>query len=250
MYAVEGNFERLKAFGFSDYGELKAFIRALYEAISVMEFNLQEVVRICQDCLPGNVDFSTWEDSSIQNYAPSCATYARTLGRLIGAEKSEGLSGLTMERLQGFSRAFMEDCHDICNVSLHKDSLDPAQVAYNLAVREFRRGRPWLNHNLQLRNKSNDTGDVYGCYGEDEATVFYGWRSEPADAIEGDRPPQRVAIVAHLGGGPVEIDLSSLLQLEPEEWTVAIASPGLDVGTGSEAFELKDSQAVVLLANV
>ncbi|MEM8714712.1 MAG: glucosylglycerol hydrolase [Cyanobacteria bacterium P01_G01_bin.4] len=245
MYAVEGNFERLKAFGFNDYDELKAFIRALHEAISVMEFNLREVARICQDCLPGNVDFSTWEDSSIQNYAPSCATYARTLGRLIGAGKSEGLSGLTMERLQGFAKAFMEDCHDICNVSLHADKLDAAQTGYNLAVRQFRRDRPWLRHDLR------EKGDIYGCFGEEAATVFYGVRTEvreQGDDAEDDRVPERVAIVAHLGGEPIEIDLASLLHTELDGWSVAIASPGVDVGDGRQVFELQDSQAVVLVA--
>ena len=244
MYAAEGNFERLKTFGFTDYDELKAFIRALHEAINVMEFNLDEVARICQNCLPGNVDFSTWEDSAIQNYAPSCATYARALSQLNKPGISEGLSGLNVERLQRFAEAFMEDCHDICNVSMHESALDPAQTSYNLAVRQFRHSHRWLRRNL------SETGDIYEWFGGDLATVFYGWRTEPRELVPSERPAEQIAIVAHMGGEPIEISIESLLDISLEEWEVELVSPNLKIIGSSEeigTFELKDSQALLLV---
>ena len=245
IYAAAGNFERLKTFGFTDYDELKAFIRALYEAINAMEFNLDEVARICQNCLPGNVDFSTWEDSAIQNYAPSCATYARALSRLNEAGGiSERLSGLNVERLQRFADAFMEDCHDICNVTMHASALDPAQTGYNLSVRQFRHSHPWLRRDL------SDTEDVYGRVGGEQATVFYGRRTQPRELVADDRPPQQVAIVAHMGGEPMEVSLESLLDISVQDWTVELVSPNLEVAEGDrgvEKFELKDSQAMLLV---
>ncbi|MGK7906370.1 MAG: glucosylglycerol hydrolase [Synechococcus sp.] len=244
MYDADEHFQRLKAFGFTDYDELKAFIRALNEAISVMEFDLEGVVRICQDCLAGNVDFSTWEDSEIQNYAPSCAIYARALSQLNKPEKSKGLADLSVERLQCFARAFMEDCYDICNVSLHESALDPTQTAYNLAVRQFRHQHPWISRNLQTK------GDVFESVGGEQTTVFCGWRTEPQPSIAPERPLQQVAIVAHMGGEPMEISLKSLLPIELAKWRVAIASPGLELSGNCEAidrFELQDSQAVLLV---
>ncbi len=244
MYAAEGNFERLKHFGFTDYDELKAFIRGLHEAISVMEFNLEGVTRICQSCLADDVDFSTWDDGEIQDYASSCATYARALSQLNKPGKSKGLSSLNVERLQRFARAFMEDCYDICNVSLHQLALDPIQTAYNRAVRQFRRHHRWLRRNLRTKE------DIFECLGNAESTVFYGMRTEPRELVQTDRLPEQVAIVAHMGGNPVEISLDRLLQISPAEWKVAIASPGLGLSGNCEQvgpFELKDSQAILLM---
>jgi hypothetical protein len=53
-------------------------------------------------------------------------------------------------------------------------------------------------------------------------------------------------MVVHMGGDPTNITLGDWLQLDLDEWQVAIASPGVELGDDLRSFELKDSQAVLL----
>lgn len=57
-------------------------------------------------------------------------------------------------------------------------------------------------------------------------------------------------MVAHLGGEPCLVQLQEWLQLDVNEWDVAIASPGLDPKTlqaDLSEFKLQDSQALLLV---
>jgi hypothetical protein len=61
--------------------------------------------------------------------------------------------------------------------------------------------------------------------------------------------PEKIAMVIHMGGEPGIATIGDWLQLDLNEWEVAIATPGLAVGsTAAElrAFELQDGQGVLL----
>ncbi|WP_246140359.1 glucosylglycerol hydrolase [Euhalothece natronophila] len=70
--------------------------------------------------------------------------------------------------------------------------------------------------------------------------MFYGLRTEP----DTDSPMQ-VAMVVNMGGDPLTVTLGDWLQLDLEEWEIAIASPGVTI-EDLHAFELSDSQGVLL----
>ncbi|MEM8714356.1 MAG: glucosylglycerol hydrolase [Cyanobacteria bacterium P01_G01_bin.4] len=242
MYAADNNFWRLKQFGFTDYGELKAFLRALHIAISEMDYELDEVARICQSCLADDVDLSNWQDCSLANCAPACPTHARALNRLNKPGKSKGLTNLTVDRLQWFARAFMEDCHDICNVSHHESSLEAAQTSFNLSAREFRHKHRWLRRNLSV------TADTFDRLASDTSMVVYGLRTEPISLVQSDRSPTQVAMVAHMGGAPIDISPEKLLGLSDGDWEIALVTPNLDLSQfthSTPSLHLQDSQAVL-----
>ena len=147
----------------------------------------------------------------------------------------------------------MEDAHEMCNVWLQAEVIEPAQVAYNLALRRFRHAHPWLRENLS-------GGDRFNRIHGDNATLFYGHRQAP----DGD---YGVVMVAHMGGAPVEggselgeslnalmkqgklvpveVTVGDWLQLDPQDWRVAIAAPGTAIADLA-SFTLTDSQAVLL----
>ncbi|WP_035988170.1 glucosylglycerol hydrolase [Leptolyngbya sp. KIOST-1] len=124
-----------------------------------------------------------------------------------------------------------------CNVWLQQDNLNPERVAYNLALRRFRRAHPWLRQNLSPLDRFNRIHT-------DEQTVFYGLRTSPAEA----GTEVQVAMVAHMGGDPLTVTPADWLQLDGDGWRVAVRSPGIDLNNADalSAFTLTDSQAVLL----
>ena len=62
-------------------------------------------------------------------------------------------------------------------------------------------------------------------------------------------PPEQVVMIAHMGGEPMTITLGDWLQLDMNQWQVAIATPGLDIKedlNDLRSFELKDSEGLLL----
>ena len=82
--------------------------------------------------------------------------------------------------LKAFARRFMEDMHEACNIWRHEDRVVPEQATYNLALRQFRRARPWLRENLA---GSDDRLDLLTT---PTTTIFYGLRRAP---LQGKLPP-------------------------------------------------------------
>ncbi|MGF1495844.1 MAG: glucosylglycerol hydrolase [Elainellaceae cyanobacterium] len=218
-------FPRLKAMGFTKLGELRQFVRGLYDAIEETNYDLDEVAHLCQHMI--NADP---EDEAVKETVKTRKS-ASELQKLNVPDKSQVLTELDVQRLKDFAKAFMEDAHDICNVWLQEDQLNPDQVAFNLAIRRFRHANPWLRENLAATDRFNR---VHG----DTHTVFYGLRSAP-------EPNQQVAIATHMGGDPLTVHLGDWLQLDVNDWRVAIASPGLVIDD-LRTFELKDSEVVLL----
>jgi hypothetical protein len=165
---------------------------------------------------------------------------AQELQKLNVPDKSEILTKLDVAKLKDFAKNFMEDAHEMCNVWLQQDVLDPEQVAFNLALRRFRQANPWLQQNLSNLDRFNRINT-------DDQTIFYGLRAAPER--DGHPSSRQVAMVAHMGGDPLTVTLGDWLQVDLEEWRVVIASPQVNISTDSaslRAFELSDSQAVLL----
>lgn len=223
-YAEAANFPRLKAFGFGAYSELRDFCHALRDAMVAKDYDLGAVAEICQTCLGSEIDPATW------NQALACPPGGIALRQLNRPGKAAALHDLDVPKLKAFARAFMEDAHEVCNVSLYTERVDAARAVFNAVLRQFRRQHAWLRENLDGRDRFNRvSGSDY--------TVFYGLRQSQV----GDK----VAFVAHMGGKPAQITLADWLQLDMAAWSIAIASPGL-VMDSLVHFELRDSQAVLL----
>ncbi|MGJ3248633.1 MAG: glucosylglycerol hydrolase [Elainellaceae cyanobacterium] len=234
IYKMADVFPRLKALGFTKLGELRQFMEGLYDAIEETNYDLEEVAQICQRNLGSDVETESVKEESKQRRS------AAKLQKLNVPDKSQVLTELDVGKLKEIARNFMEDAHDIANVWRHTAKLNSDKTAYNLQLRRFRHINPWLMANLSGLDRFNRVSD-------DDTTIFYGLRSEPTED-EGDRPLKHIAMVANMGGEPMTVTLGDWLQIDWSEWSVAIASPGLDVGNTPEdwrAFELKDSQAVL-----
>ena len=225
-------FPRLKAMGFTKLDELRQFVRGLYDAIEETDYDLEEVSRLCQTLISDHADAETVK-------AAQQRKSAQTLQKLNRPDKSAVLTRLDVGTLKAFARNFMEDAHDMCNVWLQAGVLEANQVTFNLALRRFRRAHPWLRQNLSGLDRFNRINT-------DEQTLFYGLRTDPG--TEEHPGTTQVAMVAHMGGEPLMATLGDWLQIDPEEWTLVVASPGLEFQAPGDlrAFELKDSQAVLL----
>ena len=228
LYQQPQAFPQLKALGFETLDQLKGFARALRDAMVETDYNLEEVAQICQHCLGDKADKGICEVPALEELnQPSLPRFLATLD---------------VPKLKQFAMAFMEDGHDICNVGHYFDAANPDTCNFGLALRQFRRQRPWLRENLTGRDRFNRISD-------DERTIFYGYRSQPhppSDAL-----PQEVVMLAHMGGDPMTVSPGDWLQLDIDQWQVALASPGLKL-TGKKAlhnFELKDGQGLLLVPN-
>jgi hypothetical protein len=128
----------------------------------------------------------------------------------------------------------MDDVYEICNVSHYTETIDPERSAFNFAVREFRRTRPWLQENL----RNDETFDRLRP--TDGSVIFFGLRRSPTDDEE-------ILFVANMEGAPctvtpVKLPVPDLLR---DGWEIALKTPGLDVATAEKPVTLRDSEAVV-----
>jgi hypothetical protein len=224
-------FPRLKAMGFTKLGELRQFVVGLVSAIAETDYDLDEVVQLCQKHLG---DAAHTEPVKAEAQVRKSAL---ELQKLNGPDKSKVLTELDVGKLKDFAKAFMEDAHEICNVWLQAEVIDPERAAFNLALRQFRQANPWLHDNL--------TGlDRFNRISTDQQTVFYGLRSAP----DRSAAVQQVILIAHMGGEPITLNGADLLQIDWADWQVAIASPGLrlDEADDLRSLELSDSQAILL----
>jgi hypothetical protein len=225
MYQRKGAFPQLKALGFENLDQLKDFTKALREAMIETDYDLGEVAKICQHCLGQNGDNSVCEIPA--------------LGELNEPSLPRFLATLDVPKLKTFAMAFMEDGHDMCNVSRYADRCMPATTHFGLVLREFRRQHPWIRENLTGRDRFNRISD-------DERIIFYGYRVEPHPLD--DRQPQEIVMVAHMGGKPMTVNLGDWLQLDMDEWQVAVTSPGIKPQRDLKnlrAFELKDGEGLL-----
>ncbi|MCG8366587.1 MAG: alpha-amylase [Pseudanabaenales cyanobacterium] len=226
MYLEADTFPRLKKLGFSDFDQLVDFAKALREAMVETDYDLEAVAQICQHCL-GEV-----KDDEVCEIPP--------LGELNEPNLPRFLATLDVPKLKTFAMAFMEDGHDLCNVTRYAEEVDPNLSRFGLALREYRRRHPWLRENLTGRDRFNRISD-------DQRTLFYGMRSQlhPISNVGAEQ----VVMIAHMGGEPMTVTLGDWLQLDMTQWQVAIATPGLNIKqdlNDLKSFELKDSEGLLL----
>ncbi|MFE4106693.1 glucosylglycerol hydrolase [Almyronema epifaneia] len=223
MYDQPDAFARLKKLGFNDFDQLRDFAQALRLAMIETNYDLTAVAEICQHCL-GNSDEVCEVPVLEELNEPGLPRFLATLD---------------VPKLKAFAMAFMEDGHDMCNVSRYAGKIDPAVSQFSWQLREYRRQHPWLHENLTGRDRFNRISD-------DARTIFYGIRIEPHPSA--NRPPQQVVMIAHMGGEPMEVTPGDWLQLDMAQWQVAIASPELHQQDLKDlrAFVLSDGQGILL----
>lgn len=137
--------------------------------------------------------------------------------------------------LQSFAKAYMEDCHDLCNVSRYAADLDAQVTQFNRSVRQYRHAHPWLQQNLTSR-------DIFTRLKDSDKTVFYGLRTHP-------NHHQQVAMVCHLGGQPVSINVADLFPVDLTPWQPVIVTPGLKIApplSSTMPLKLRDGQGLML----
>lgn len=219
IYQKPELFKGLKALGFKELEELRSFGRALQETMVEMDYDLNRVAKACQDCLGEDVTECRIDRLKLLNH-PNMVRFLKKLDEA---------------QLKKFALAYMEDCFDACNVGHYIEGVQEVRSQFNHQLRQFRHQHPWLAQNLIGT-------DRFDKYSEGDRTVFYGVRSNPNDGSEG------IAMVAHMGGDPLTVELREWLGIDLKQWKVAVASPGLDRDGNLDdpnRFELKDSEGVL-----
>ena len=199
LYAQDHVFLRLKALGFERLDELRRFMKTLDHVVKITDYDM-----------PAMVELLRYVEPPLDGPLPSIKT------------------------LKQIARAWMDDVYEICNVSHYTETIDPERSAFNFAVREFRRTRPWLQENL----RNDETFDRLRP--TDGSVIFFGLRRSPTDDEE-------ILFVANMEGAPctvtpVKLPVPDLLR---DGWEIALKTPGLDVATAEKPVTLRDSEAVV-----
>lgn len=201
LFAEPESFSRLKDMGFTELEGLRRFMRALNHAVECTANGVEGVVAVLAAVKPA------------------------LMGRPFSAR-----------RLKTIARAWMDDVHELCNVSRYRDAVDAEQAAFNLALREFRRSRPWLTEDLGVVDRFDY---LHPCNG---AVVFYGRRCAPQGR-------EQLLFVGNMEGAartvvPTTLPISDL---PADGWQLALAAPGVKVAGASQPINLRDSQALVFI---
>jgi hypothetical protein len=199
-YSLPQSFRRLKALGFEDREALERFTRILPSLVEVTDYELDVMAKLLNEVEP----------------------------------PLAGPTPFTVPVLKQIARAWMDDMHDYCNVARYHAELSPAQLRFNLELRNFRRARPWLRDNLGPRDRFDYRQPVDGT------VLFTSLRHGPDG--------EQVYMVAHMEGGPVEeIDPLTL----PVEgiggggWHVALRTPPIGGDYLGGPLTLHDSTGVL-----
>jgi hypothetical protein len=202
-YSIPGNFRRLKELGFETREDLARFFEFLPALVEVTEYDLDEIAKLLNASEP----------------------------EMAGPEFS-------VATLKQIARAWMDDMNDYCNVSHSLSSLDADQAEYCLAVRNFRRARPWLSKNYGPKDRFDYLQPIDG------RTVFTSLRHGPDG--------EQVFTVCHMEGKPTE-DLDPLTLpvagIEGMGWRVALATPSIGPDYAGGPISLKDSMSLVYVRN-
>jgi len=228
LYQETYAFKRVKLLGFDKLDFLRQFCHAVSAAMEYSDYDLELVAQICQRCLGD--DLSLCE-------LPS-------MGALNFPDRPEFMKQLDVLTLKAFAKAFMEDMHDLSNITYTLDKVDPVRTKFNLQLRRYRQAHSWVRENLGGLDRFNRLTD-------DNYTLFYGRRTQHRPTVEHDPAAnlESLVMVTHMGGDPVEVAIADWLQLDLSEWQVAIATPGLEIPddlSDLKVFELRDMQGILL----
>ncbi|WP_116085653.1 glucosylglycerol hydrolase [Tropicimonas sp. IMCC34011] len=199
-YSVPANFRRLKEMGFATREDLARFFEFLPALVEVTEYDLDEIARLLNVAEP----------------------------KLAGPEHFSDAT------LKAVARAWMDDMHEYCNVSHSLPRLDSVQTDFMLAVRNFRRARPWLRDNFR-------DGDHFDYIRPiDGRTVFTSLRHGPDG--------EQVYTVTHMEGGPTD-DFDpvrlGIPGLDGFGWELALRTPGIGQDYVGGPIVLRDSMGLV-----
>ncbi len=203
LFAHPTTFPRLKRMGFNELDGLRRFMTTLADVVHATDYKLSAIAAMMNATTP----------------------------KLIGPD-------LDIPTLKQIARAWMDDVHELCNVSRYSDRVDQKQAEFMLAVRNFRRDRPWLADNLGM----NDTFDY--VYPTDSTALFFGERISPDSS-------ERLLFLANMEGSPRTIIPEDLPipHIKSHSWHVALQTPGLNVDAINDYLTLKDSEGVVFIAS-
>ena len=209
FYTEPWAFARMKQFGMESYGNLRLFLGWLHDTVLAMEdnYDLESLADRCQQFLNSQV-----------------------------VDPPQ----ISVQVLQDFAKAYMEDCHHMCNVARFSNRVDAQRSQFNLSLRQYRQAHPWLRENLT-------SCDIFSCLDNEESTVFYGLRTY----FEKDNygPREKIAVVTHMGGNTTRIDLKNLFTEDMTDWHFVAITPGLKVPEQVKdltIFELQDGQGLLL----
>ncbi|MEO1205448.1 MAG: glucosylglycerol hydrolase [Pseudomonadota bacterium] len=199
-YSVPSSFVRLKEMGFGERDELRRFMGFLPALVDVTDYDLDVITKLLNQVDPP-----------------------------LAGEKP-----FTPESLKAFARAWMDDMHDYCNVSLYEAALSDEQTAFNYALRKFRAERPWLQQNFSKHETFEYRQPV-------EGTVLFKSHRKGPDGEE-------VLIIAHMEGEAIEdfdpLDLHASGK-DKKGWTVTLATPPLPQEYQGGPVTLSDSMGVL-----
>ena len=196
-------FARLKGLGFTTLDGLRRFMHTLDHVVQITDYDLEAMVKLLRSAAPP----------------------------LMGPEPS-------VPALKRIAQAWMDDVHDLCNVSRYTESVSPERAGYNLRLRTFRRQRPWLMADLRPGEHFDHLRPVDG------SVLFYGLRRAPNGG-------EHVLFAVNMEGEPrtvTPVDLP-IPDLPAGDWQVELATPGLEVDTADAPVTLADSQGVVFISN-
>ncbi len=200
FYSLATNFRRLKDLGFESLEELGRFMELLPALVEVTDYDLDTIATLINDVEP----------------------------------PLAGPLPIDPDGLKTVARAWMNDMHDYANVTRWVSRLSPDLTSFNLAVREFRRARPWLRDDLR-------EGDAFDYLRPvDGHTVFAALRNRPDGG-------EQVLFVANMQGAPAdlvptEIDLPGV---EGDGWHLDLRTPDIGSDYLGGPITLNDSAGVV-----
>ncbi len=198
LFAQDEVFPRLKKLGFIDLAELRRFMKSLDNVVRMSDYDLPVMAKLL---------------NAVEPPLPGPA--------------------FSPDSLKAIARTWMDDVHEFCNVAYYMDDVDAAQAAYNLAVREFRRQRPFLRQNFTPQDHFAYQHPTAGT------VLFYGLRHAPNG--------EQILFLANMEGAPRTLTPLALPipHLTQDGWQVALATPGLVVTAVDQPLTLRDSEGVV-----
>lgn len=197
-------FSRLKALGCFDYPNTQRFMQQLHHFGTVVDYQPEALVALLNANPP-----------LLQN-AP-----------------------FDLPRLRQLAQAWFADLHDYCQIAAHWDQVSLTRTQFYYQLRQFRRHRPWLQHNLMP-----DQDQLAYYQPSAGSSLYYGWRANPQHT-------EQIGLLANMAGEPITITPAQLLTQAPATaWQLALATTGLSFNSADEPLTLHNAQAVLLRRNL
>lgn len=144
----------------------------------------------------------------------------------------------TVDDLERLGLDWMRDTAEFVNLGHWKDAQDDARTDWDRRVREFRHDHDWVVSNLT----GEDELDY--VYPTDGTVLYYGYR---ASEEAGEEAGEELLFAGNMEGVEETVTPASLVDVAPEGWDVALATPGVDVAAVDDPVTLADSDAAIFI---